>query len=148
METFRITGVKDGWDISYERQMQPDPTTGAIPDFDLAGALAYISSLGITPRSAVAAAQPQQPGSLRDRMYDNGGGGGYNGPAWMCPTHGAQDVGPGYQGRGFECKVKAIGAPPPWGWRQGKDKNTGYPLQYTFCNRDGQYVYACKERSA
>ncbi len=30
----------------------------------------------------------------------------------------------------------------------GKDKNTGYPLQYTFCNRDGQYVYACKERSA
>ena len=146
METFRITGVKDGWDISYERQMQPDPTTGAIPDFDLAGALAYISSLGITPRSAVAAAQPQQPGSLRDRMYDNGGGGGYNGPAWMCPTHGAQDVGPGYQGRGFECKVKAIGAPPPWGWRQGKDKYTGPPINCTYVQNQ-QPVFACREKS-
>lgn len=147
METFRITGVKDGWDISYERQMQPDPTTGAIPDFDLAGALAYISSLGITPRSAVAAAQPQQPGSFRDRVYgqpqqpQQGGG-------WSCPTHGPANVAPGYQGRGFECKVTSVGQVPPWGWRPGKDKNTGYPLQYTFCNRDGQYVYACKERSA
>jgi hypothetical protein len=80
--------------------------------------------------------QPQQP-----QQPQQGGG-------WSCPTHGPANVAPGYQGRGFECKVTSVGQVPPWGWRPGKDKNTGYPLQYTFCNRDGQYVYACKERSA
>ena len=83
--------------------------------------------------SSTPAEQPQQP--------QQGGG-------WSCPTHGPANVAPGYQGRGFECKVTSVGQVPPWGWRPGKDKNTGYPLQYTFCNRDGQYVYACKERSA
>ena len=151
METFKITGQLNGWLVTYERSNEPDPTTGAYEDFDLPGALSYLKTLGLEPTGAPMAPQaappPQQQGSFRDRVYgqpqqpQQGGG-------WSCPTHGPANVGPGYQGRGFECKVTSVGRVPPWGWRPGKDKNTGYPLQYTFCNRDGQYVYACKERSA
>jgi hypothetical protein len=89
-----------------------------------------------------AAAPPQRyaprqaGGGTQYRQQPARNGGGYARPDddWVCPVHGDEALGPGYQGRGLECKVQSD-EPEEW----TKDK--------PFIGKDGVPRYYCKYRS-
>lgn len=109
MEKLTYSGVFNGYAIAYSREY-----SGIAEDIpnadDFIQATAWLETNGIKP-TGTPAAQPVNQQQQNNNQQPPFGQQAQQGGGWQCPTHGAQKVKAGYQGRGWECGVSSQQVP-------------------------------------